>query len=100
MPSHALADLSEALEEVSHLQNADPTQPGDLPQNATIARSVGRASVVLLSSHFERYFYAVNEEAVEVLNGHQIAFAAIPESLRLLHTKPGVEALAATSWER
>jgi RiboL-PSP-HEPN len=100
MPSNAFDDLEVALEEIAHLQNADPTPLGEVPDDPLVARSVGRASVVLLCSHFERYFYAVNDEAIDLLNSHRVAFAAIPESLRLLHTKPAVEALAGSSWEQ
>jgi hypothetical protein len=99
MPSVALAELNVAFEEIDHLQAADPTPIGEVPVNPAVARAVGRASVVLLSSHFERYFYAINEAAIEALNSNDVAFATIPELLRLLHTKPAVEALSATNWE-
>jgi hypothetical protein len=98
MPSASLQTLLENLSEVRDLLDADPTEPGEVPAEPRIARVVGRASVVLLCSHFERYFYGVNEEAVTALNGNAFAAAALPEQLRLLHSKPAVDAVGATTW--
>jgi hypothetical protein len=99
MSSRSLDALTEALEEVRELQEADPTAPGEIPGNPRVSRVVGRASVILLSSHFERYIYSINEEAVEALNDHPVTFSRLPERLRLLHSRPVVEALAGTAWD-
>jgi hypothetical protein len=99
MASHALDTLLENLGEVGDLLDADPTAPGEVPAAPQITRVVGRASVVLLCSHFERYFYALNEEAVASLNMNEFISAALPEQLRLLHSQPAVEAVAGTTWD-
>jgi len=53
----------------------------------------------LLSSHFERYIYAVNEEATDVINGSGVTGAYLPELLRLLHSRVIVDAMVETGWE-
>ncbi len=68
MGSQSLAALSIAIHEISLLQQVNPSPFGAQPSRPDITRAIGRASVVLLSSHFERYFYAINEEAVGVVN--------------------------------
>jgi hypothetical protein len=55
---------------------------------------------VLLSSHFERYVYAVNEEAIGFLNLKRIPGAVLSQDLRLLHSRQPIDELAATAWER
>src|SRR3712207_2463702 len=100
MPSSALGALVVAVQEVDELLRA--ASGGNLAALARLrrARVVGRASVVLLSSHFERYFYAVNEEACGYLNAASVAGDRLPEILRLVHSRPSIEDLAATAWER
>jgi hypothetical protein len=61
---------------------------------------IGRAGVVLLYSHFEHYFYTVNDEAVRALNAALVPSNALPELLRLLHSRKVVDALGSTLWER
>lgn len=63
------------------------------------ARAVGRAQVVLLSSHFERYLYTVNEEAVAFLNTKRLASSVLPNSLKLLHSRYPIDDLCETGWE-
>lgn len=99
MASSALNAFLDAVHEVVELQQADPTPLGDAPISPETTRVIGRASVVLLSSHFERYVYAVNEEATGALNNSGVAGDALPEFVRLLHSRPSVDALLATSWE-
>jgi hypothetical protein len=53
----------------------------------------------MASSHYERYIYALNEEAVDAVNASGIFRTVIPERLRLYHSRPAVEALAETAWE-
>jgi hypothetical protein len=55
---------------------------------------------VLLSGHFERYLYAVNEEAVEALVRAAINSTEIPIGIRLRHSKSPIDTLAATEWTR
>jgi hypothetical protein len=64
-----------------------------------LERALGRARVVLLSSHVERYVHAVNEEAVTYLNGRQIAGSSLPVSVRLMHSRQPLEDAAATVWQ-
>ena len=54
----------------------------------------------MLASHFERYFYAVNEEAVAFLAQKQVPSERIPETLRLLHSSAAVERLVKTDWSK
>jgi len=81
------------------LQLADPTPVGEPPERPEVARVVGRASVVLLSSHFERYIYSLNEEAIELLNESGVVGSVLPEMLRLLHTQTVVDDLFGTQWQ-
>jgi hypothetical protein len=55
--------------------------------------------VVLLSSHFERYIYAVNEEAAARVNAVSPRGTDLPEPLRLVHSRLAVDSLAQTGWE-
>lgn len=97
MPSAALFTFQNALEEIEDLiVVARPSlRRGDL----RTARAVGRAQAVLLSSHFERYFYTINEEAVTFLNAKSLDSTALPDSLKLLHSKYPIDDISATGWE-
>ncbi len=99
MASHALDALLAALSEVDLLQQANPTPLGAAPNRPALTRAVGRASVVLLSSHFERYIRNVNEEAVGCVNSCGVVGNQLPEPLRLLHSRTVIEELASTSWD-
>jgi hypothetical protein len=100
MASTAFRSLDTALKEVAELRIL--VRP-DLNRTTTIAlsrlRAVGRAQVVLLSSHFERYFYAVNEEAVLFINSRSVTASSLSEQIRLLHSKQPIDDIAETSWE-
>lgn len=100
MQSPALVAFRQAVAEVSDLERADPTPRGGTPKDPAIARAVGRARVVLLSSHFERYVYAINEEATRHLSASLRTADDVPETLRLLHTRPPIEDMLETGWER
>jgi hypothetical protein len=100
MASAAFRAFQHAVGEINDLERADPTPLGQQPADPTIARVVGRATVVLLSSHFERYLYAVNEEATRHLATFVTRGDEVPEMLRLLHARPALEALLETSWEK
>lgn len=99
MPSNALLALTTALGEVTDLTRAKWAAGIPRSTELRLARVAGRASVALLSSHFERYFYAVNEEAVAYVNLSGVAPASLPSSLRLLHSKEPIDQLAAMVWE-
>ncbi len=99
MSSLALVALLEAISEIGDLYVGRPTVSAS-PAVLKKLRATGRAQTVLLSSHFERYFYAVNEEAVTHLNVNAVSSAALPNSLKLLHSKDPVNDVADTDWER
>jgi hypothetical protein len=97
VPSNALTELLAAIPEVDDLLAAQrPTPP---LRRSAIGRAIRRAGTVALSSHYERYLYALNEEAVDVVNGARPSGEHLPRSLRLYHSKPAVELLAGTAWE-
>ena len=100
MASGSLAAFASAIREVRDLERGDPTPRGGAPRDPALARVVGRASVVLLSSHFERYIYSVNEEAAAALNSTAHTSSRLPELLRLLHSRTAIDDLVDTGWER
>ncbi|MCY4640433.1 MAG: HEPN domain-containing protein [Chloroflexi bacterium] len=89
------------LSEIDALQRANPkpAEGGGLAR-PTITRAIGRAEVVLLSSHLERYVRAVVEEMASCIDGANVCSTRIPKSLRLLHGKVPVDELASIQWER
>lgn len=99
MPSKALAALKAALIEVDDLERGNPSKLGLKPVDPRLTRAIGRASIVLLSSHFERYIRAVNEEVTEHINAAAVSMASIPELIKLLHARPAIEELSACAWE-
>lgn len=99
MPSDALKSLLAGIEEVRDLQAANPTPPGGLPNRPKVVRAINRGSVVLLSSHLERYLRGLNEEAVNVIDAATIGGSALPETLRLQHSKIPIDELADAQWD-
>lgn len=103
MSSSALGDLLLGVREVRALRGFPPKHPSrtatsHLREEARIAHR--RACVVLLSSHYERYIYALNESVVDFLNGSQILSVEVPIEIRLLQVKTVVDELAKTEWSR
>ncbi|HEY6344888.1 MAG TPA: MAE_28990/MAE_18760 family HEPN-like nuclease [Bryobacteraceae bacterium] len=98
MPSKALDALLSSVQEIGYLLKADAVVPGAVPKDPLRSRAIGRASVVLLSSHFERYLFALFEEVVAYLNLMGIDNLQIPPELRLLHSKASIEEIAETAW--
>jgi hypothetical protein len=96
--SQALTALRNGIPEVDDLLSV--LRPSPPLRGTPTARAIRRASTVVLSSHYERYVYALNEEAVQVVNAIGIPGSGLPLSLRLYHTRPAVELMAATAWER
>jgi hypothetical protein len=100
MPSQSLQALEIALVEVADLGKAShPTLGPKAPESLQLARAVGRGQVVLLSSHFERYIYSLNEELVEFLNSQNLIADRIPDRIRLLHSMVPIDELGRTNWE-
>jgi hypothetical protein len=98
MPSAALQSITTSVSEVQDLLSALLTA-GPVRMRLKRARVIGRAGVVLLSSHFERYFYTVNEEAVAYLNAQGVRSNALPEGLRLLHSAEPIDRMLETQWQ-
>jgi len=99
MPSQAFQSLTEALAEIPELSGIGTLLArADRAQALRRLRVIGRGQVVLLSSHFERYIYAVNEEAVAALNVGAIASVRVPGQIKLLHSSQPVDDLALTQW--
>jgi hypothetical protein len=99
MPSGALVALKSALTEITDLGRADRSSITATPAALRLTRALGRSRVVLLSAHFERYFYTVNEEAVVFLAGRAVLGRSLPVELKLLHSKMPIDTLAETSWD-
>jgi hypothetical protein len=100
MASGALTSLISAVGEVSDLERIIPVPSRTLKRKTASYRVIGRASVVLLSSHFERYFYAINEEASSFINACGVSSNRLPERLRLVHSKLAIDNLQLAAWDR
>lgn len=101
MTSKALDGLLSGLDEIDAMQRANPSpQEGGGLTKPSVVRALGRAEVVLLSGHFERYLYALNEEAVALVLANAVQARSVPEEVRLLHIKAPIESLAQMNWER
>jgi hypothetical protein len=100
MSSAAFRSLDTALKEVAELGTlVRPYLNKTTGLALSRLRVVGRAQVVLLSSHFERYFYGVNEEAVMFVNSRNITAADLSDPIKLLHSKQPIDDIAETGWE-
>ncbi|WP_407193661.1 HEPN domain-containing protein [Bradyrhizobium sp. STM 3566] len=88
------------MDEVIDLGKAShPTLGPRAPESLRLARAVGRGQAVLLSSHFERYIYSLNEELVAFLNRQNLSGARFPNSIRLQHSMMPIDELGRTGWE-
>lgn len=99
MPSSSLDNFFLGSREVSTLLGTDPTPLGHIPHNPDLTRSVTRACVVILCSHFERYLRSVNEEAILLINKVMISHTSVPLTFRLRHASITIDDIAKTSWE-
>ncbi len=99
MPSTSLTSLALALQEIDHLQGSQHTPAGGLPIDPGASRAINRASIVLLSSHFERYVRAINEEAVGAVNQASPLGEVLRESLRLQHSRAHAVTIAESQWD-
>jgi hypothetical protein len=99
MPSQAFQSFVAATDEVDALGTASHPSPSD-PASLRIARAVGRGQIVLLSSHFERYIYALNEELIAFVNAQNVHSDRLDQTFRLQHSMAPVDDLALTGWER
>jgi hypothetical protein len=101
MASNALAGLLAGLAEIRALQRANPSpQQGSGLKRPEVVRAIGRSEIVLLSSHFERFLYALNEEAVDSVCRSTVTSDSLPELLRLEHSRYAIDSIFATAWEK
>lgn len=100
MPSIAFLAVTAGLQEIDALQRANPSPTGAAPEDPATTRAIGRASIVLLSSHFERYHYGVTEEVVAAINVSALPSERLPEEIRLRHSEAAIDELAAMEWIR
>jgi len=100
MTSSALQGLLSGIAEISALQRANLTpQQGGGFTRPQIVRAIGRSEIVLLSSHLERFLYALNEEAVDCILSNKPVASKLPDEIRLLHAKGVVDELSQTQWK-
>lgn len=100
MPSIALLGLRSGLDEIRSLRKLSPVRASlARGAKALTARAHGRATVVLLSGHYERYIRAVNEEALYWLNAQSITSTQMPVAIRLRHSKATIDALVGVNWD-
>jgi hypothetical protein len=102
MSSQSLAGLLAGVDEVRALRTRYPVPRGGIATGveAVAAKAHGRACVVLLSSHLERYIRALNEEAVEWLNHQNCGLDRFTDEFLLMHSRGVVDDLAKMSWDR
>jgi RiboL-PSP-HEPN len=100
MPSDALSQLEQGLDEVRQLrgyagQFNSSIERQDRLQFIITAR---RACVVLLCSHYERYLYGLNESFIDVLNQTAPQPDRLPTQMLLRQIKMPLETLATKEW--
>lgn len=101
MSSKALAGLLVGLAEIQALQRANPSpQQGSGLRRPEVVRAIGRSEIVLLSSHFERYIRALNEEAIDSICRSAAVSDDLTERLKLEHSRYAIELISAIAWER
>lgn len=103
MSSAALDELSLGLREVRALRAYSPRRVSTaIPNHAVLDAEIAhrRASVVLLSSHYERYIYSINEQAVDLVNRLAPNSEQIPVTIRLLQAKGAIEVLSKIEWNQ
>lgn len=99
MASLALEQLRIGLTEVDALQRANPSpQSGGGLARPQVTRAMGRAEVVLLYAHLERYVYAIHEDMVACLIGQGALAGSLPVVIRLCQSRSPVETLSGTDW--
>jgi hypothetical protein len=99
VPSEALGGLVEGIAEVRSLRELWLARDRDLKTEKQLERASSRARVVLLCSHYERYIYALNENAVDALSESNISTSEVPQIIRLLHSRTSIDDIAVTSWD-
>jgi|SRR5579863_7732260 len=101
MASSALNELLAGLAEIRALQRANPSpQQGSGLKRPEVVRAIGRSEIVLLSSHFEHFIYALNEQAVTAVCEAAVLSSALPEPLKLQHSRYAIDVIFDTAWDR
>jgi RiboL-PSP-HEPN len=101
MSSKALTGLLVGLAEITALQRANPSpEQGSGLKRPEVVRAIGRSEIVLLSSHYERYIRAINEEAVDSICNSSVFSDDLTERLKLEHSRHPIEAISSITWER
>lgn len=102
MPSQALIEFADGLDEIKMLRRHGPrVGKSKNPSEARAAAIANRRScTVLLSSHYERFIYALNEETVDFLNRLQISTDDVPEAIKLLQCRESIDLVAKSQWDR
>lgn len=104
MASQALQELLDGISEVkalrTHVKRRSHTTASDMHKWNAARIANRRARTVLLCSHFERFMYALNENATDFLNSSGVPSERLPERLRLLQSRVLVDDLAKQSWEK
>jgi hypothetical protein len=101
MPSKALTGLLVGLAEIEALQRANPSpQQGSGLKRPEVVRAIGRSEIVLLSSHFERYIRALNDEAVDSICNSGAVSDDLTDRLKLQHSRHAIETISSIAWER
>jgi len=101
MSSNALVALLTGLAEIRALQRANPSpQQGSGLKRPEVVRAIGRSEIVLLSSHFEQFIYALNEQAVSSICREAVLSSGLPELLKLEHSRAAIDSIFSTTWDR
>lgn len=102
MSSQSLLGLLAGIDEVKALRSRYPVPRGGIASGveAVAAKAHGRACVVLLSSHLERYVHAVNEEAMEWLNRQSCSADRFSDDFLLTHSRGAIDDLSKISWNK
>lgn len=99
--STALADLLVGTAEIRAMRE-HPPHPARAVRHPIDRAQVAhrRACVVLLSSHYERFIYTLNEEAVGHVNQTRPKSTDVPLSIRLSACRSSIDQIAQTHWQR
>jgi hypothetical protein len=98
LASNSVVAFKSALSEVHDLRLALSKISAQRHKRLEIERAIGRAQVVLLASHLERYVRAVNEEAALALSSGGAKYSAIGLPIKLLHAREAVDRMAQREW--
>lgn len=103
MASQALQELLDGVSEVralrTHVKRRAHINAPELHRWNAARIANRRACTVLLCSHFERFVYALNDNATDFMNATGVLSERLPERMRLLQSRGFVDELAKQNWE-